>query len=327
MGGDPAGLEPGEVFWHPRVGNGGWVRVEQHTADGDRWWLLVRVAPDGGGRLRIMELYLDDLDSETPVTSQRLRKLPLGRIEQLLNLPEERAGITDRLDIEGIDIKTVAGRYRTTPAREPARPLDRAARDRLRRAARHQHAAATVSHNIENRQPLSRPDQRPYPPGFYQRVAEAYRAAQREGVGPGRFIAEEAGVPRSTAAFWIRETRRRGYLGQATRGKTGETGELTLRYVGTRDTVEVPLPDGRTLRVNQGDTTQVPIDLALGLLPQQDNHKNAWEPIPQPPGPTNPQQQPAQPQRPPQPQSKPETPNQPDNPDEPGPAFQGGLFG
>ena len=317
-----AEVRAGGVYWRTRVGNGGWVRVERHSSEGS-WWVLARVAPDRGGRLRIMELYLDDLDSETPVTSQRLRKLPLGQIEQLLNLPDERAGISDRLDIKGIDMKAVAGRYSTTPAGEPTTPRGQAAADSLRRARRRDRAAELADEAVEFRQPLAKPGRRPYPPGFYQRVAEAYRAAQREGVGPGPFIAAEAGVPRTTAGYWVREARRRGYLGPATHGKTGEAGKLTVRYTGTQDTVEVTLPNGLTRPVQQGGTLQAPTDFALGLLKQP-----IWEPAPQPPGPTNQQQQPPQPQWPPQPHRKPPaTPDHTEQPDKPQPGFQGGWFG
>ena len=318
-------IRAGGVFWRTRVGNGGWVRIE-HRSSEETWWVLARVEADKGGRLRIMELYLDDLDAGTPVTSQRLRRLPLGRIEQMLNLPEEREGIATRLDIEGIDIKAVAARHATTPAREPTQPLDRAARDKLRRTARHRHAADVVRHNIENRRPLAKPDVRPYPAGFYQQVAEAYRAAQRQGVGPGPFIAAEAGVPRTTAAFWVREARRRGYLGPATRGKTGETGQLTVRYVGPKDAVEMPLPDGRTLHVSQGGTARVPTELAFGLLPQA-----TWEPVPQTPEPPpDPQQHPNQPQGPPEPRRAAAALDQPPPTEQPHrhqPSFQGGWFG
>ena len=265
-----AEVRAGGVYWRTRVGNGGWVRVERHSSEGS-WWVLARVAPDRGGRLRIMELYLDDLDSETPVTSQRLRKLPLGQIEQLLNLPDERAGITGWLRYKGIDMKAVAARYSTSPAGEPSTPAGRAADDARRRAAE------LADRAIELRQPLAKPGRRPYPPGFYQRVAEAYRAAQRQGVGPVPFIAAEAGVPRTTAGYWVREARRRGYLGPATHGKAGEAGELTVRYTGSQDTTDVTLPNGLTRPVQQGGTLQLPTDLALGLLKQP-----IWEPAPNP---------------------------------------------
>lgn len=305
-----AEVRAGGVYWRTGVGDGGWVRVERHSSGGS-WWVLVRVAPDRGGRLRVMELYLDDLDSETPVTSQRLRKLPLGQIEQLLNLPDERAGITGWLRYKGIDMKAVAARYSTSPAGEPSTPAGQAAADARRRAAE------LADRAVEFRQPLAKPGRRPYPAGFYQRVAEAYRAAQRQGVGPVPFIAAEAGVPRTTAGYWVREARRRGYLGPATHGKAGEAGELTVRYTGSQDTTEVTLPNGLTRPVQQGGTLQLPTDLALGLLKQP-----IWEPVPQPP---NPQ---LQPQCPPQPQRKPPaTPDQPENPDRPGHGFQGGWFG
>jgi len=74
----------------------------------------------------------------------------------------------------------------------------------------------------QRRQPLKPPPGRGYPDGFYERVADAYRNALWRGDRPVSAVASEANVPRSTAARWVKESRRRGKLGAApARGKAG----------------------------------------------------------------------------------------------------------
>jgi hypothetical protein len=69
---------------------------------------------------------------------------------------------------------------------------------------------------------LKPPAGRGYPDEFYERVAAAYRVAAARTGRPVRAIAAEAGVPRSTAARWVKEARRRGKLGAAPAvGKAG----------------------------------------------------------------------------------------------------------
>ncbi|HEU5279979.1 MAG TPA: helix-turn-helix domain-containing protein [Gaiellaceae bacterium] len=66
--------------------------------------------------------------------------------------------------------------------------------------------------------PLKPPAGHRYPDTFYVQVAERYRAAQRAGTGrraPVQAIADEAGVPRTTAARWVKEARARGKLPDA----------------------------------------------------------------------------------------------------------------
>ena len=71
---------------------------------------------------------------------------------------------------------------------------------------------------------LQPPTSRGYDDAFYERVTHTYRAALAEGKRPITAIAAEAGVPRSTAARWVKEARRRPgvSLGAATPGRAGE---------------------------------------------------------------------------------------------------------
>jgi hypothetical protein len=54
---------------------------------------------------------------------------------------------------------------------------------------------------------------------FYAQVAETYRAALENGLGPRRTIAESAGVSNEVAGRWVRQARTRGYLPEAEPGK------------------------------------------------------------------------------------------------------------
>lgn len=70
----------------------------------------------------------------------------------------------------------------------------------------------------DDRPPLTRPSGSE-PDAFYQGVAAAYREYVVQTTAVGVRIAEEAGVPVTTAHRWIREARRRGYLPAGKQGK------------------------------------------------------------------------------------------------------------
>jgi hypothetical protein len=54
---------------------------------------------------------------------------------------------------------------------------------------------------------------------FYERVTRVYLTASGVSGKPVEAVAEEFGVPRTTAVNWVREARVRGYLPPAQRGK------------------------------------------------------------------------------------------------------------
>ena len=55
---------------------------------------------------------------------------------------------------------------------------------------------------------------------FYRRVAAFYRAALERDGKPTAAIVATAGVPKTTAARWVREARQRGFLPPTHRGRT-----------------------------------------------------------------------------------------------------------
>lgn len=182
-------------LWWVRVGPGGWAVVNKLIGDdeGDAYErVLVNVRADEAGRYRVLELHL--VSSGEPITAEGLRTIRLGKIEDMLNLPEERAEIAARLEEEADPREIFATRstvYRPVKGprliRKPAPP-------------------ATT---------LSVPDGRGYSDAFYEQVADVYRRAFRQDRPPVEAVRSEANVPRSTAARWVKEARRRGLLAPA----------------------------------------------------------------------------------------------------------------
>jgi hypothetical protein len=58
------------------------------------------------------------------------------------------------------------------------------------------------------------------PDSFYRRVANFYKATMETGGKPTTAIAESAGVPKTTAARWVREARQRNFLPPTTKGRS-----------------------------------------------------------------------------------------------------------
>ena len=77
--------------------------------------------------------------------------------------------------------------------------------------------------NAERRIPnTGRPGRRGHPPEHYRKVAERYGAFRAAGASnPTARLAAERHVSRHTAAGWVSEARKRGFLPPARRGKPG----------------------------------------------------------------------------------------------------------
>jgi hypothetical protein len=138
----------------------------------------------GTDRLVITEVRLT-ATSERPIDTETWRRVPLGYLEQMANLPEPRSQVLG------------PSRDEVIAAVGPARPV----RPRYRLPSR----------------PRGR-----YPDGFYDALAGAYHWAVLERRAPAQTIAEVNDVPVTTVHRWIREARRRGLLPPA-RGK-GQAG-------------------------------------------------------------------------------------------------------
>jgi hypothetical protein len=126
---------------------------------------------------------------EHPIDTERWRRVPLGFLEQLANLPDHR--------------RVLERKRRGTPV-----PLDL--------------AKALLPGTISDYQLPARTNTGRYSDGFYGDVAAAYHRAVLRRLAPAQTIAEANGVPVTTVHRWIREARRRGSLPPA-RGK-GQAG-------------------------------------------------------------------------------------------------------
>jgi hypothetical protein len=184
-------LEDGWVLWHQ--GTGG-------TTDGIRVYAHLYAEAEGA-RGEITRLVIDG----RTLTTERLRTVPLARIETLANTNPDF-----RPHIAGTDQHAISDAFDQVQRQANAVMLDNAGRkaeefDRKARAPR---------------APLTRPDGKD-PDAFYARVAEAYREKVQTHRNVAVALAEEANVPPGTVHRWVLEARRRGFLPPARQGRVG----------------------------------------------------------------------------------------------------------
>jgi hypothetical protein len=181
-------------------GYGGCLLAEDNAG---RWRAIVQLFPDldsGSNRLYVVgvQLSVQVPEGSTRKGPPRLdvaawRSFPLAKAETVANLPDYFAPILEFwLPDEG-------------PQLSWGEPIP----DWI------------VSHFRKPKLP-SRPAKGRYPDRFYEQAAALYRYWVGRGEPPAQRIAEEAGVPVGTVHRWIRETRRRGFLGPA--GAKGRAG-------------------------------------------------------------------------------------------------------
>jgi hypothetical protein len=191
------------------VARGGWVRV--NGLDGRFHQLYVRYAYKTNaagfivdyaknsagevvrsGRLAAIEVvvsagYPSNLDVAT------WRSVPIARLETLVNLPNVKAAILERMLDPEADVEIGISRP------EEFEPVLQA--PVTRRALR-----------------LPKPSGKRYPDDFYERVAQAYYAAVMlldSADAPATAIAEANNVTTSVVRRWFAEARRRGFLAPA----------------------------------------------------------------------------------------------------------------
>jgi hypothetical protein len=197
------------------VGDGGWVVIEGVVER-----VVVRVELDDTNRYRVHELHL--LDSGQPITGERLRAVRVAALEQLLNLPEERAEIAKGFARRpSVDVEAAVAKFRevVAPASGVTPGLLGTRYDKRGTGVAGMTASGAAARGVRAL------PQRGYPDDHYAQVADAYRRAFRRGESghrkPVEIIAAEFGVPRTTAARWVGEARRRGFLPPAQPGKAG----------------------------------------------------------------------------------------------------------
>jgi hypothetical protein len=168
---------------------GGWLFVD--TAGPSPVAVLAKTVERDGRRVITRLVALGD-----PVDSSTFRKLPIGRLESLANIPHLSASLA-RFEKEDDPLSAVLS--------AEIGKLFGATHD-VQQAPPHE--------------PLRRPDGSD-PEGFYRRVADAYNAALTTTSRPAPLLAAEAGVPVATVRRWILEARRRGMLPPGRKGRAG----------------------------------------------------------------------------------------------------------
>ena len=150
-----------------------------------------------GGRLRLSGLHLPD---PTPIG---LRELRLGAVEQLINLPDVRAAILERMDEDAPDVfEPFSGITIVTGA---TRGL--AGRVCIKTGAGV--AGTHASGSVELERPTTR---KGFDDQFYRQVLQARDTAIRNGEPVLRALQEASGAPHDTVARWLKEARRRERL-------------------------------------------------------------------------------------------------------------------
>jgi hypothetical protein len=185
--------------------NDGWIlwnRGSGGTTDG----LMVYAqlyADNPGERGHIGHLFIMGRE----LSSDRVRNIPIGRIEALANTnPDFKPHI---IGIDGDEPGAML---------QAVRALQSDANRQLMNMARRK--ASRNPEPPQPRTPLTRPD-RSDPDGFYRQVADAYRDVVKSTSKVAVVLAEEADVPVGTVHRWILEARRRGFLPTARQGRVG----------------------------------------------------------------------------------------------------------
>jgi hypothetical protein len=224
----------------------------QGAGTGDTY---VRVMPDGSGRLRVREIYLD---ADEPITGALLRELPLSDVEALANGPMAEL-VTLGLRLPGGErLSILASHLGTQYGRDRSRLVDgqvvrgthadRAARDwiaaswfaSLGDGAREERGLAGMGVPVKRKRKRSQQIDDQYrltamPEGgrldddFMARLARAYMAAVARGEAPNVTIARDVGFPVRderqqgvrTVQSWVYQARKRGFLPPARKGAAG----------------------------------------------------------------------------------------------------------
>jgi hypothetical protein len=214
------------------VGNGGWVRFQSAALEPTAAFLRFR---EESGRLVIAELYVSA--ESLAMDPERIRRLPLGRIEAWVNEPDTAEQIRRRLDVPGPDLHRAIGSYATTfgqrrPPQEP-RPLhwvERMYFAQIEGSGEPQAPEPDLSRPLGSvlvetpEMPdakLDVPIARPYPTDFFRDVAKVYSALSAITRAPAGIIADANGVPVTSVHRWVKRARALGFLSRGHRGRAG----------------------------------------------------------------------------------------------------------
>ena len=171
-----------------------WYEWRAQLPRGARVFVRVEPAPDG-------RLALTGLRIEGQLSAELLREIPVGRIEAAANA------------------QLVVGQPAGAPvgSRPPASGPPGTYDDGWETAG-----GVLVERPVSRRRlRVGETEGRGRPDSFYEAVAAAYRNLARRSSRPAAELAEEHGVPVTTAHRWVKEARRRGFLAPGRPGKAG----------------------------------------------------------------------------------------------------------
>lgn len=169
-----------------------WAAVGSPDLDDYAGRAYVRFAVSSSGRLVVAELRVVAPDG---VSAEMLRRVPLGRIEAMVNSPELADAI--RGDVEA--------------ASETEREIGPGAGE----LKDHEEMEVHVRRRTRRDLKLRIPSERRRPDEFYRQVAVAYATAAQTTRGAAQAVAAANDVPVSTVHRWMKEARRRGVAGAA----------------------------------------------------------------------------------------------------------------
>jgi hypothetical protein len=205
---------------------GGWVEVKH--SDAPRF--LARFAPDEAGRLVPVALVLEP---DRPIDSTMLQRLRLVSVEAYVNRPEVRQRVLDSIDqadhprryfldvlalVPLISQDAVVHPHAIAARAEVGNPTVRVAQARETETA--QPIRPMKTRRLGTAVDLSAPAHRK-PDEFYQEVANQYGQLVATSNRPAAEMAELYGIPVTTVHRWVKEARRRGFLGPGRKGRRG----------------------------------------------------------------------------------------------------------
>jgi hypothetical protein len=210
---------PKETESSLRLGNGGWVKYfDRDWPDG----LYLRFAPDEQERLRVVDLFAS---SDDGLNSDALRRLRLGRIEAMANEPDARAYLLHGITIPSPDLRRLASFYATTFGESVqhwvARSFQaqRASSIEPQPPPARQRGRGKSPKGLDGRLPIS--EEPPYSEDFYRKVARQYADRAERSSRPAEELALINDIPVRRIHSWVKEARKRGYLGSGRRGTGG----------------------------------------------------------------------------------------------------------
>ncbi|MEM9405870.1 MAG: hypothetical protein AAGA81_07530 [Acidobacteriota bacterium] len=223
------------------VGNAGWLCVTRSATPEHVFY--VRVKRDESDRYRAREFYVVALN-DAIVEPDTLRAVPLSFIEAEIASPDMRRTIALREQTPGPDLETAAQSHATIfggwAEDEMGNEIE-VADARVRDVDWVEHMWLSQLSDARMTQPKHVPHDGPPPPltemlasdarirtepgardkgdAFYEEVADVYRLLAAHTRAVAKTIAEANGVKDTTVHRWIREARKRGFLGEATPGR------------------------------------------------------------------------------------------------------------